>query len=69
MTSLQNSAVSVVLSGTVYLVSPVWRERALPCSNDASGFNLTQSVSKVILQQPIPTRIRQRILYIRNSKG
>jgi len=30
---------------------------------------LTQSVFKVVLQNSIPTRIRQRILYISNSNG
>jgi hypothetical protein len=30
---------------------------------------LAQSVSKVVSQKSIPTQIRQRILYIGNSKG
>ena len=31
--------------------------------------DLIQSVFKVVLQKSIPTQIRQRVLYISNSKG
>jgi hypothetical protein len=32
-------------------------------------FYFTQGVFKVVLQKPIPTQMRQRVLYISNSKG
>jgi len=32
-------------------------------------FYLTESVYQVVLQNSIPTQIRQLIIYIRNSKG